>query len=56
MSSSIPLALRAVEVGRRGSIKAAAEACAPGAVSQQVRLLEDRLGVALSRASARACG
>lgn len=51
MSSSIPLAaLRAfVEVGRRGSIKAAAEALhvTPGAVSQQVRLLEDRLGVAL---------
>ena len=51
MSSSIPLAaLRAfVEVGRRGSIKAAAEALhvTPGAVSQQIRLLEDRLGVAL---------
>ena len=49
MSSSIPLAaLRAfVEVGRRG-IKAAAEAhVTPGAVSQQIRLLEDRLGVAL---------
>ena len=53
MSSSIPLALRALRRGgrRRGSIKAAAEALhvTPGAVSQQVRLLEDRLGVARTR-------
>lgn len=51
MSSAPPLqALRAfVEVGHRGSIKAAAQALhvTPGAVSQQIRLLEDRLGVAL---------
>ena len=51
MSSSIPLAaLRAfVEVGRRGSIigRPPGLACDAGAVSQQVRLLEDRLGVAL---------
>lgn len=38
-----------VEVGQRGSIKAAAEALhvTSGAVSQQIRLLEDRLGIAL---------
>ncbi|MDN7491680.1 transcriptional regulator [Burkholderia sp. AU31652] len=38
-----------VEVGQRGSIKAAAEALhvTPGAISQQIRLLEDRLGVTL---------
>lgn len=51
MSSSIPLqALRTfVEVGQGGSIKAAAQALhvTPGAVSQQIRLLEDRVGMAL---------
>ncbi len=51
MSSAPPLqALRAfVEVGHRGSIKAAAQALhvTPGAVSQQMRLLEERLGLAL---------
>lgn len=51
MMHAIPLqALRAfVEVGQRGSIKAAAEALhvTSGAVSQQIRLLEDRLGMAL---------
>jgi len=51
MSTSLPLqALRTfVEVGQRGSIKAAAEALhvTSGAVSQQVRLLEDRLEMAL---------
>ncbi len=38
-----------VEVGGRGSVKAAAQALhvTPGAVSQQLRLLEDRLGVVL---------
>ncbi|HEI8866279.1 TPA: LysR family transcriptional regulator [Serratia odorifera] len=38
-----------VEVGHRGSIKAAAQALhvTPGAVSQQIRLLEQRLGVTL---------
>lgn len=38
-----------VEVGQRGSIKAAAQALhvTPGAVSQQIRLLEERLGVVL---------
>lgn len=49
--ASLPLlALRAfVEVGERGSIKAAAQALhvTPGAVSQQIRLLEDRVGLAL---------
>ncbi|HVJ35117.1 MAG TPA: LysR substrate-binding domain-containing protein [Terriglobia bacterium] len=48
MSSSLPLlALRAfAETGRLGSMKAAAEAMhvTPGAVSQQIKLLEDRLG------------
>lgn len=48
MSPSIPLqALRTfVEVGQRGSIKAAAQALhvTPGAVSQQIRLLEDIVG------------
>lgn len=48
---SLPLqALRTfVEVGQRGSIKAAAQALhvTSGAVSQQIRLLEDRLGMAL---------
>lgn len=51
MTTSLPLlALRAfVEVGQRGSIKAAAEVLnvTSGAVSQQIRLLEDRIGVAL---------
>lgn len=51
MATVLPLsALRAfVEVGQRGSIKAAAEALhvTSGAVSQQIRLLEDRVGVAL---------
>lgn len=51
MTAPPPLqALRAfVEVGQRGSIKAAAEALhvTSGAVSQQIRLLEDRLGMAL---------
>lgn len=51
MAVSFPLqALRTfVEVGQRGSIKAAAEALhvTSGAVSQQIRLLEDRLGMAL---------
>ena len=38
-----------VEVGQRGSIKAAAQALhvTPGAISQQIRLLEDRVGLAL---------
>src|SRR6218665_2517696 len=49
--ASYPLqALRTfVEVGQRGSVKAAAQAphVTPGAVSQQIRLLEDRLGVVL---------
>ncbi|MEO3432659.1 LysR substrate-binding domain-containing protein [Inquilinus sp. CAU 1745] len=37
------------EVGRRGSVRAGAEAMGvtPGAVSQQIRLLEDRLGLTL---------
>lgn len=51
MTMSLPLqALRTfVEVGQRGSIKAAAQALhvTSGAVSQQIRLLEDRLGMAL---------
>ena len=51
MATSLPLlALRTfVEVGQRGSIKAAAEALnvTSGAVSQQIRLLEDRVGIAL---------
>lgn len=51
MTTSLPLlALRTfVEVGQRGSIKAAAEALnvTSGAVSQQIRVLEDRVGVAL---------
>jgi len=51
MATSFPLqALRTfVEVGQRGSIKAAAEALhvTSGAVSQQIRLLEDRLEMAL---------
>lgn len=51
MGSVLPLiGLRAfAEVGRRGSVKAAADAMGvtPGAVSQQVRLLEERVGVAL---------
>lgn len=49
--SSVPLqTLRTfVEVGQRGSIKAAAQALhvTPGAISQQIRLLEDRVGLAL---------
>jgi len=38
-----------VEVGERGSVKAAAQALhvTPGAVSQQIRVLEQRLGVVL---------
>lgn len=51
MATLLPLlALRTfVEVGQRGSIKAAAEAMhvTSGAVSQQIRLLEDRTGVQL---------
>ena len=51
MATSFPLqTLRTfVEVGQRGSVKAAAEALhvTSGAVSQQIRLLEDRLGIAL---------
>ncbi|MFD4840125.1 LysR substrate-binding domain-containing protein [Achromobacter sp. NPDC058515] len=51
MGAVLPLlALRAfTETGRLGSLKAAAEVLGvtPGAVSQQIRLLEDRLGVAL---------
>lgn len=51
MATSLPLlALRTfVEVGQRGSMKAAAEALSvtSGAVSQQIRLLEDRIGMAL---------
>lgn len=51
MATSLPLlALRTfVEVGQRGSIKAAAQALSvtSGAVSQQIRLLEDRIGMAL---------
>lgn len=51
MTTSLPLqALRTfVEVGQRGSIKAAAEALhvTSGAVSQQIRLLEERLGLPL---------
>ncbi|CAM4091360.1 transcriptional regulator GcvA [Kerstersia similis] len=51
MAASVPLqALRTfVEVGQRGSVKAAAAALhvTSGAVSQQIRLLEDRLGLAL---------
>lgn len=51
MTTALPLqALRTfVEVGQRGSIKAAAQALhvTSGAVSQQIRLLEDRLGIVL---------
>ncbi|NBF13324.1 LysR substrate-binding domain-containing protein [Pseudomonas sp. Fl4BN1] len=51
MIRSLPLlALRTfVEVGQRGSIKSAAQALSvtSGAVSQQIRLLEDRIGLAL---------
>ncbi|GKX40176.1 LysR family transcriptional regulator [Pectobacterium carotovorum] len=51
MTISLPLlALRTfVEVGQRGSIKAAAEALnvTSGAVSQQIRVLEERVGVVL---------
>ena len=51
LTAALPLqALRAfVEVGQRGSIKAAAQALhvTSGAVSQQIRLLEDRVGMAL---------
>ncbi|CAB5723324.1 Gcv operon activator [Delftia tsuruhatensis] len=51
MAAPIPLlALRAfVEVGQRGSLRAAADGMhvTPGAVSQQIRLLEERVGVAL---------
>jgi len=51
MAAVLPLlGLRAfVEVGRLGSVKAAAHrlAVTPGAVSQQIKLLEGRVGVAL---------
>lgn len=51
MTAMLPLqALRTfVEVSQRGSITAAAQALhvTPGAVSQQIRLLEDRLGIVL---------
>lgn len=51
MGAVLPLlALRAfTETGRLGSLKAAAECLGvtPGAVSQQIRLLEERVGVAL---------
>lgn len=51
MGAVLPLlALRAfTETGRLGSLKAAAESLGvtPGAVSQQIRLLEDRIGVPL---------
>ena len=51
MATSLPLlALRAfVEVGQQGSIKAAAQTLnvTSGAVSQQIRLLEDRVGMPL---------
>lgn len=51
MGAVMPLlALRAfAEAGRLGSLKAAAErmGVTPGAVSQQIRLLEDRVGVSL---------
>ena len=51
MASILPLlALRTfVEVGKQGSIKAAAQALnvTSGAVSQQIRLLEDRIGFSL---------
>ncbi|MGK9230619.1 LysR family transcriptional regulator [Inquilinus limosus] len=51
MTGPLPLlGLRAyAEIGRRGSVKAAAEAMGvtPGAVSQQLKLLEERLGLAL---------
>lgn len=51
MTATLPLqALRTfVEVSQRGSITAAAQALhvTPGAISQQIRLLEERLGVAL---------
>jgi LysR family glycine cleavage system transcriptional activator len=51
MTATLPLqALRTfVEVSQRGSITAAAQALhvTPGAVSQQIRLLEERLGIAL---------
>ncbi|NER65798.1 LysR family transcriptional regulator [Pseudomonas sp. MAFF212427] len=51
MGAVLPLlALRAfAETGRLGSLKAAAESLGvtPGAISQQIRLLEDRLGVTL---------
>ncbi|CAB3954330.1 Glycine cleavage system transcriptional activator [Achromobacter insolitus] len=51
MTTTLPLqALRTfVEVSQRGSITAAAQALhvTPGAISQQIRLLEERLGIAL---------
>ena len=51
MTASVPLqALRTfVEVGQRGSIKAAAQTLhvTSGAISQQIRLLEERVGMAL---------
>ena len=54
MATALPyLALRTfVEVGQRGSIKAAAQALSvtSGAVIQQIRLLEDRVGMEIGRA------
>lgn len=51
MTAVLPLlALRAfTEVGRCGSVKAAAQSMgvSPGAVSQQIRILEDRVGFSL---------
>nr|WP_314267630.1 LysR substrate-binding domain-containing protein [uncultured Moellerella sp.] len=51
MSSQLPLqALRTfVEIGRRGSLKSAAQTLhvTSGAISQQIRLLEERLGIEL---------
>lgn len=51
MSSQLPLqALRTfVEIGRRGSLKSAAQTLhvTSGAISQQIRLLEERLGMEL---------
>ncbi|MDQ6213714.1 LysR substrate-binding domain-containing protein [Achromobacter insolitus] len=51
MTATLPLqALRTfVEVSQRGSITAAAQALhvTPGAISQQIRLLEERLGIVL---------
>ena len=55
MGAVLPLlALRAfVETGRHGSLKAAAAVMGvtPGAISQQLKLLQARTGVALVRES-----